>query len=377
MVDIVAVLVRAVQAHRPEVPGREEEASLSNIFNYSLCFNLILISLIIFIHHLSFHFLIRQPKEWPPPSLHDAPKALTDFVQKALQLHPSERISAVSALQHPFITPPALSVAVSAMGKNGMGTILEGHFSEEVVSYLQGCSKWGVYYEQFAPSKSMVEEEDRNLKAEFPSYVDKDAPPKCLDLNSDRVVPVLSERLAKVMKATKRKMRPLFQQLDKRIRDRVRNERLPEQLLGATGIDFQAEDFADNARTYVSPQLLRPEEREDGWHTDGAASLLHAALTVFGCRDLEVKTADGSTVVLPQKPGSFYIGNLCALSHNVRHDGNTADLYHPIGVDDPMKIAVMVRSDVFRHNRARRKNAKPSPAEFWRIVNEEVAKFFA
>ena len=159
MVDIVAVLVRAKR------PGKEEEASLSNIFNYSSYFNLILISLIIFIHHLSFHFLIRQPEEWPPPSLHDAPKALTDFVQKALQLHPSERISAVSALQHPCIAPPALSVAVSAMGKNGMGTILEGHFSEEVVSYPQGCSKWGVYYEQFAPSKCMMEEGDRNLKA--------------------------------------------------------------------------------------------------------------------------------------------------------------------------------------------------------------------
>ena len=41
------------------------------------------------------------------------------------------------------------------------------------------------------------------------------------------------------------------------------------------------EDFADNAFVYATVQLMKIGEREDGWHTDGGASLLHAAVTVF------------------------------------------------------------------------------------------------
>ncbi len=219
------------------------------------------------------------------------------------------------------------------------------------------------------------------MKAEFPACADKDAPPKCKHLNSDKdLKPVLSERLAKLLKATRRKWRPLFQQLDQRIRDRLRQERLSDSLLGETGADFMNENLADNALAYVSPQLLRPSKRSDGWYTDGAASLLHVGATVFGHRDLEVEGGDGNTLLLQQRPGSFYIGNLCALNHNVKHDGNTADLYRApsaSGAEDPVHITAMVRTDVFRHNRARRKNARPSPSELFRIVNEETAKFFA
>ena len=39
------------------------------------------------------------------------------------------------------------------------------------------------------------------------------------------------------------------------------------------------EDFADNAFVYASVQLMKIGGREDGWHTDGGASLLHAAVT--------------------------------------------------------------------------------------------------
>ena len=38
------------------------------------------------------------------------------------------------------------------------------------------------------------------------------------------------------------------------------------------------EDFADNAFVYASVQLMKIGGREDGWHTDGGASLLHAAV---------------------------------------------------------------------------------------------------
>ena len=52
---------------------------------------------------------------------------------------------------------------------------------------------------------------------------------------------------------------------------------------------FMDEDLSDNAFAYASVQVLKVGEREDGWHTDGGASLLHAGLTIFGSRQLLVK----------------------------------------------------------------------------------------
>ena len=58
-------------------------------------------------------------------------------------------------------------------------------------------------------------------------------------------------------------------------------------------------------------------------------------------------------VELEQRPGSFYIGNMCALEHSVAHGATPIT---PGGIDDPdsqVEIAVMLRSDRFRDNRAR------------------------
>ena len=66
---------------------------------------------------------------------------------------------------------------------------------------------------------------------------------------------------------------------------------------------FMEEDFADNAFVYASVQLLKIGEREDGWHTDGGASMRHAAVIVFGSRTLLVKLEDAGCISLPKRPG--------------------------------------------------------------------------
>ena len=67
-------------------------------------------------------------------------------------------------------------------------------------------------------------------------------------------------------------------------------------------------------------------EREDGWHTDGGTSLLHAAVTIVGSRVMQVETPSGH-INLSQKPGSFYMGNLCALRHNALHNEDAAGCF--------------------------------------------------
>ena len=124
-------------------------------------------------------------------------------------------------------------------------------------------------------------------------------------------------------------------------------------------------------------QLLKILEREDGWHTDGGASLLHAGLTLFGDRVLQVRLEDGSCISLPQRPGSFYVGSMCALEHNVAHGEHAASSYGEGPPAEQSQIAVMLRCDVFRAGRARKKNSTPGPAELFRIVNIETAKHLA
>ena len=124
-------------------------------------------------------------------------------------------------------------------------------------------------------------------------------------------------------------------------------------------------------------QVLKIGEREDGWHTDGGTSLLHAAVTVFGSRTMQVKLRDGSCISLPQRPGSFYVGNRCALSHNVFHEEQSTGCFGEGPPSEQVKIAMMLRTDVFRECRARRINAEPGPVELYRIVNTETARHLA
>ena len=113
--------------------------------------------------------------------------------------------------------------------------------------------------------------------------------------------------------------------------------------------------------------------------------MLHAAATIFGTRSVELKLEGQQQVTLEQEPGSFYVGNLAALEHNVRHhveckhtfdaaaatakvdrkdfasassakgDAGIASSAATAQGDQRLQIAVMIRCDVFRNLRARKK----------------------
>ena len=93
------------------------------------------------------------------------------------------------------------------------------------------------------------------------------------------------------------------------MRDAVKADHMSEAIYNKNGQPLLQEDFADNAFAYVSIQLMQPGPRDDGWHTDGGCSLLHASVTLFGTRSVEVKVGGKPQVTLDQEPGSFYVGN--------------------------------------------------------------------
>ena len=163
-----------------------------------------------------------------------------------------------------------------------------------------------------------------------------------------------------------------------RLRAHIRRQALPREFLVANGDAFLEEDLADNAFVYASVQFLRVGERQDGWHTDGGASLLHGGLTVFGSRTLLVNSEGRGCISLPQKPGSFYVGNLCALEHNVEPCAESAGCYGEGPPSKQVQIAVMLRSDVFRVRApSRTRKAMSGPVELFKVVNTETAKHLA
>ena len=184
-------------------------------------------------------------------------------------------------------------------GKHGLGSIASGDLQTELLDYIQNDPGWlGMRAEakrtHFAPSLCMSGKEGAlGLKAEFPGYVDAKWPPKCLSLNSDKdLQPIPPRRLRQFGMAVRRRARPWLNQLSQRIRDAVKARKLPARAM-ANGEVFVDEELADNALVDSSVQILKVGAREDGWHTDGEASLLHAGLTIFGNRFLDVDVGEG------------------------------------------------------------------------------------
>ena len=301
------------------------------------------------------------------PAFRAIPEPAKDLVLRFLRWAPQERLKAESALRLPIFDPPHLALSVSkARGKFGSGSMASGNIQAELLEYLQEDPDWQILRAEA--------EGARMLKAEFLGYVDTQRPPKCLSLNSERdLKPIPPRRLRQFGKALRRRAQLWLKKLSKKIHKALRAGKVPARDL-ANGRPFLDEDFADNALVYASAQILKVGARDDGWHTDGGASLLHAGLTLFGSRFLDVDVGEGRErcISLLQEQGSFYIGNLCALDHDARHVENPAGCWGD--GPDRLQIAVMFRSDVFRESRARRKDFRPGPSELFNVVNEETAK---
>ena len=326
------------------------------------------------------------------PCLTDCPQHVKDFAMKALQWLPKDRMGTAAAREHPLLKQAALKVAVAAPGRLGAGTIAEGFLDTEVLEYLQECAGWNslaqsAVYSNFQAGCCVGKREKaKGLKAEYVGIVDDVRPPICRSLNLDDNLELIeSERFSAFVRALRKKWEPWFQELTKRVRKAIKG--LPNDILSSGNAEpFVNEDFADNAFTYVSIQLMKPGERDDGWHTDGGTSLLHASVTLFGTRELQVKIADKRgqehMVTLAQRPGSFYVGNMCALQHNVHHTTESSECFNiaseAASAKSPsIQIACMLRSDFFRHSQARMLDRTPGPKELYRVVNHEVAAYLA
>ena len=74
-------------------------------------------------------------------------------------------------------------------------------------------------------------------------------------------------------------------------------------------------------------------------------------------------------------PGSVYIGNLCAVSHQIVHDEEKhGRAEHLWANGDTLKVMIMLRTSLFSKCRSRRMNGVPTPKVVYDRCNAVVAK---
>ena len=128
------------------------------------------------------------------------------------------------------------------------------------------------------------------MKQEWVRYVvENSKPPSCKRRNNDaNEEPVRSQRIVFFARALRRCASEWLHQLQERVRAETRRVGLPVDVLPNASPSME-EGVSDNAFAYAGVQVLKVGKREDGWHTDGGASLLHVGLTIVGRRQLRVR----------------------------------------------------------------------------------------
>ena len=251
-----------------------------------------------------------------------------------------------------------------------------GHLEDHVLQWLQADPYWSELGRHQTNSRCTAASEEE-FKYEQGGYTGRQAP-ECKTCNTiDMGRPLQAKRVSAWVRCFLQLNRCWLIQLTKSVRTALR--KLPKEELRGNGLHFFSTCFSDTALTYGVIQVMKAEHRYDPEHFDGGASLLHAGLTIFGTRHVEVKVAESAADkwnVLPQSAGSFYMGNMCAAWHRVHHlDRKEAGTL--CGAAGNVHIAVMLRTDVFREERARSTATKPTPGRVCDIVNEVVAESLA
>ena len=122
---------------------------------------------------------------------------------------------------------------------------------------------------------------------------------------------------------------------------------------------------------FATLQVMTAEPREDPAHFDGGASLIHMGITLYGQRRMEL-TTNGDCDSFNLCPGNVYVGNLCAVSHQVFHDEKHGRAEHLNANGDMLKVVVLLRTSLF--SAYRRQTAPPTPKVVYDRCNEIVAK---
>ena len=327
-----------------------------------------------------------KEKPWPPQDLSVRPVHLAHLLRQLLLIEPSERLTAQGAIAHALFELAQLAIqCAQAPAGRGLVSFAQGDTDVHTLRWLQGDEYWPVVLDRLLhPAKrckqAFGEDEARlGVKHEEAGYIPVVAP-QCK---------VISTMIAKEELGATRVVqfaRQFIQTnaawlLELTLLVRAALCAIPDHLLGENGRQFMDHDLRDLAWVYGIIQVMKVGARLDPDHFDGGASLLHMGLTIFGERLLQLWFKDRPTEQHRQRPGSLYVGNMCAVLHQVVHTDVSDFTYANLYGDPGVHIVIMFRCDLFKGNRARKLGTgdddKPTPVIVYDAVNEVVAAHIA
>ena len=128
---------------------------------------------------------------------------------------------------------------------------------------------------------------------------------------------------------------------------------------------------------------MEPGSKERGFwvepeHQDGAASITHLGVTLYGRRTLVCRQGFGQPDVFVRNvPGTVYVGQLTGPHRQVTHEAAEAsDLLEVPGLGR-CGVHVMARTALFSFDRARMRKTPPSPAPAFAALTRCFREVFA
>lgn len=162
--------------------------------------------------------------------------------------------------------------------------------------------------------------------------------------------------------------------------------------LGKNGDELKVQSPAEWMASLGVVQIVSDSfTGSEPWHYDGGASFIHIGLTLYGSRHLVCRVkADTTTprtdqvwkeITLDQKPGSFYLSNICGVEHQVRHSASLrkepADNLWTwptgSGTRNRSHVSVMLRTSLFRFARGRCQAHLPGPLRVFELGSAAVS----
>ena len=296
---------------------------------------------------------------------------------------PKGRLTSAGVVEHPYCNRSCMRLIQGGEARMGSFSIVAGQFETRVLDWLRRDPFWSsdnflsaANFSHAPPQKKLcMENRERPFKKEFCYLFDANRPfNKTNFLTFDVAERFPSSRLLAWGEAFKNSNSAWLKQLGVLLRQSLAD--LTDDDLGPNGTFFIETDPRSWLNQFAVLQVMRDNTRNDPRHFDGGASLLHMGITLYGQRRMELqKNEDVPCDSLTLGPGNVYIGNLCAVSHQIVHDEEKhGRAEHLWANDDALKVTIMLRTSLFSHCRSRGMNRAPGPKVVYDRCNAVVAK---
>ena len=295
-----------------------------------------------------------------------------DLLDKLLAWDPGARVSSQAALEHPFFTPGAMMTPGRAIfaGSRHPWSIVVGSLDVSLLQWLRQDfdPSWATSLQlDFQAARTNVKTEEGRKFIMSGKLTSDIASEGMCGLSVAGLLP--APRLRAFFAAFKVANRAVLETLGERLRTMASG-------LAPQGMDDNRKHFLQHpvSSWFCNAAEMVISEAGGEWqepnHQDGAASVMHMGLTLWGHRLLTCDIPEEDPLQVLNAPGTVYMGGLTGPHHQVSHRPCPADAL----LDGKFSVAYMLRTSLFPHCRSRKRGATPHPPIFFYKMAEIIAE---